>query len=417
MVKSKGRDRKKVICLPPAIRSDTGFISDRSSVRFINPVLISTVAVSLLSFAINANAEIHPFNSQKVTLSPTAEVGEIFNDNVTYVKNGKKADFITELKAGLRLNYESRQHYLDLYAEDIQRLFVENPGFSNNVQNAQLNYLYDITEHNRLRLKDSFTHYAEPRSFEDQFGRTGGRYDTLTNTFESEFAQDLSDRLSGSITYGNGFTLFSRKDLRDSVLNSGGTELRYFLSSATMISVGYRFSHRYFTSSDKSPSSSISTHAFTAGAKRYLTQQLYLEGKGGMDLFDSDSGLRAKPRFSFAVNDDIDKITTLQIFKFEKRSNVTAYQSDIFDYWEVSTGLSRELRQRLRGSLYAFYGNGKYKSQQRTDNLYGLNVSLIYDFLEHLQGEVGYSFSINASDQSSASYWQNQVGLRLRYFF
>lgn len=375
-------------------------------------------AACLFIAPVNGAAEIHPFNSKKLTLVPVFEAAEIYDDNITFTKTNKRRDFITELTAGLNADYESRKHYLDFYGEIVQQLFIDNTDFSNNAQSGRLAYLYEISDQQSIRAEDRFSHYEEPRSFDDEFGRDNGRYDRARNTFKLTYAQEFNERLSAETFYGNEFNLFSRESLRDSLLNRAGTDLNYSFSSATMVSVGYEFIHRVFESSGGSPSSSVSTHGITTGVRRYLTKNLYLDGRAGVDLIKPDtSDLNIEPRFTISLNADVGKLSTIQFFKFEKRSSVNSFRNEVFEYWQISAGGFRQLRERLTGGANAFYGNGEYTPTGIEDNLYGFNTYMEYEISEDLSVNLSYSLSITDSNIAFREYVKNQASLKFAYAF
>ena len=357
-----------------------------------------------------------PLESKKIHTEILAGTGETFDDNVTLVKSNEKQDFITELSAGLRLSYEGERNTGGIQFEDFQQLFSSHHEFNNNAQKANASWETEITKMSSLKFTDDFSHGEEPRSFEDEFGRSRGRYSTSRNNSDLFYSHELSKRFTFNVGYGNQFNLFSRSDLRDSMRNIAKVSLDWGLNSESTLSWIYQYANYQFASSDTLGADSANSNGLGLGLKQYLSKQLYMNLGGGMDIihnFSNDNLLR--PYAEFGLTSEPDERTKIKLLSFEWRSQANPYQTSIFESWRVSGGITRELRKRLKGSLTGFFGSGEYKELDIHDYLYGTKAELVFEVRPELFLSLSYGFSITSSNQDSRDYSKNVTNLKLSY--
>jgi len=346
----------------------------------------------------------HAYKFGEVDVRVRGNASETYDDNITYRKDDTRSDLITALTAGIGAKYEGRLFNFDLVGNVTQQLFADNPNYSNNSQDFTLQALSELSKYDRVNLRDTFSHTYEPRSFEEAFGVTTGRYSYFRNRLYADYTRDIMKNLSAILRYTNAMDMPLRDDLSDSYLNSGGGELDYSLSSATIVSASYDFSLRSFD-----PGSDAYTHAFAGGLRQYITKQLYFDGRAGADYVISyNKQDYFKPMFGATLTDELDQNTVASV-SFMLQSYTNAYSQDVFDYWQVSGDLKKQLLQRLNIALSAFYGRGKYLSLDIKDDLFGCNAGLVYDFTEHIRGSITYRYSNAASTSRAREYSKNTV--------
>ncbi len=293
-----------------------------------------------------------------------------------------------------------------------QQIFPRYSEFNKNSQELTLNGLQELSKYDRVTLKDAFSHTYEPQTFEEAFGRETGWYSHYRNGFNLGYSRDITRQASISARYANELDKYSREDLSDSYLNSIGAGFNYALTSQTIFSLSYDFANR-----KSDPGTDAQTNTFAAGARRYLTEQLYLDGRVGLDYINSYNNTKyTKPSFLVSVTDEIDK-NTRSTLAFKKQYYTNAYSEDVFNYWEISGILNRQLLERLGCSLSGFYGNGEYMASNITDKLLGANIGLTYSFNEHLKGNLNYNYSNVTSTRDTREYLRNRVSLGLNMEF
>ncbi len=351
-----------------------------------------------------------------------ADVAEVYDSNVTFRSENRIDDLITELTGGLETVYTGRKHFLSVIGKVRQQIFAENSDFNNNAQFADVDYNYDITERDKIRFFDDFSHAEEPSSFDEDFGGVDGRFSRVRNSATLEYTREISKQFSMAGRYGNSFDLLSRSDLRDSVVNRGGIDANYFLSSASMFSLFYEFIHRHFsgsstpTATGTDSASNAGIHEFMGGYRRYFSQQLYGDvraGVGVVDDFGRDTLI--KPVFSAALTTDADERTQLRLFAFEYRASTSSFEDSVFTSWRFSTGIRRELTKKLSGELGGFFGMGEYETQDREETLFGATLRLKYELSERWAVMGGYSTTIRDSSRKTLDYVRHLTFVRLAW--
>jgi len=369
--------------------------------------IIATSIISLTVFLLMPMSA-YPWLDIKVEGS----VSEIYDDNTTFTEENEKSDSITNLTLSLAVKYEGKTQTLKFIGHINQQIFAENHGFNNTSQDFDLIFSSELSKYDRISLENVFTHTYEPRSFEEAFGRTGGRYSYYRNRFNFNYTKDISKQFSLITRYANEINEISREDLKDSYLNKVGFEVDYFTSFATLLLFSYGFANRKF---EYSKDASIQTMAI--GIRPYISKRVYFDGKIGVDFINSynDKGY-SKPLILASLTDEISRNTRAGL-SFAKQYNTDAYTEDIFNYWQTSAFFKRELLKRLRYSLSGFYGEGEYVSLDIIDKLWGANIALTYDFREKLRGNLGYTYSDLDSTDVSREYIKNTVFLSLTVEF
>lgn len=335
-----------------------------------------------------------------------------YNDNITFTKDNRKSDVVSDLKIGLELNQEGKTHSLDFEANIIQQIFGHYGEFNNVSENLAFKLKKELTEHDNITLKDGFSHAEEPSSFEDAFGRTSGRYSTYRNNFGVIYNRDVTEQLSVHTDYTNDLTDFSLKSSSDTTAHKVGFGADYTLDSATIFRPNYSFLRRNF---DNGPSSDI--HEFFTGIRRFLTSKLYLDlepGIGWISGYDDQNYTR--PRYRAALSYDLDDKTVTGI-SYERSYSTNAYTQDLFDNWRVAANWIAQLSSRLQATFTSFVGEGRYVNSGNKQRILGSAVGLNYELTKNSQTSVAYSFSQQDDKNGTSSYTQNLLMLALTFKF
>jgi hypothetical protein len=354
----------------------------------------------------------YAFKAGDADVEVTGSVSETYDDNITYIKDDPKDDFITRASVGLKTKLEGRMRSLELSGHVTQQFFKEYDSFNNTSEDFSVNFLNDFSKYTHLSLTDTFTHADEPRSFEDEFGRTAGRYSYLKNKFNMALSREVKKQLTLTGRYGNEAVTYSRDDLSDSYLNSFGLGCDYAFSSQTIGSLFYDFSQRTFD-----PGKSANTNTLSAAIRQYLTKQLYLDGRTGIEFIDAYNGRNyAKPLLFAAITDEFTE-TTRGSIAFTKQYYTNSSTQDLFNYWQVSSNITRQLLPRLALNFSGFVGEGEYTSLGITDKLKGVSAGFTYDIMKNMRGNLSYSYSTTSSNQVGREYTKNAVTVGMQVAF
>jgi len=360
----------------------------------------------VLSVSFSETSWAYRFGNVDVKLRPS--VNETYDNNITFVKNGKVDDFITHVNFGADVSFEDKMRSLTLSGDVHHSIFLDKSKFNNTAEELNLDFLNEFTKYDRIRVTDNYSHTYEPRSFEDAFGRSRGRYSYHNNYVKVEYSHDVTQQLAVLVKFSNQLNKISSAGLSDSYTNMIGADVFYFINPETRIGIDFEFRKRTFDIGGNSTTDSLS-----ATVRRYITQRLYFDGKIGADFIDSFDGSRlTRPSFEASLTEEVDQVTTAKL-SFTKSYNTTSFATDLFNEWRVSGFLTREITKRLAVSGSFFYGEGEYISSRRKDKLSGASLSLDYDLLHNLKGSVVYSYSEVSSTDNLQSYAKNVVSLGL----
>lgn len=369
-------------------------------------------ALLILSFLIASAPAVMAYEVAGFNVKPRASVTGRYDDNITYAPTNEIDDFITEVSAGLEAKLEGKTRTLTLTGNVSHEIFLDRGEFDNTSGDFTADYKQEIGEYDRFRLRDVFLHSDEPRTFEEAFNRTPGRYSFFRNKFFFDYQHDYTEQMSLTGRYANEMTGFSDNVGRDSMLNSAGAELAYSISSMTRLLFAYDFEIRDFDGGNDAY-----TNTLSFGLRHYFTKQIFFEGRIGADFIETYNGdSLTKPLFRARLTDDINETTSVDI-AFEKESTPNSYTEDIFDYWQISTSLRKQLSERMNAAFSAFYGEGEYVASTREDELLGGYASLSYDFNKNLRGTLKYTYTNVDSNASSQQYTRNTVVAGLSLYF
>lgn len=369
-----------------------------------------TLITLLALAACQARAYAHKIGAFDVNLSGSTR--ESFDDNITFTKENKKEDFITSARVGIEAVYEGKTRGLKLSGSILQNAFLDHTGYNSLAQDFTADFINELSKYDRIFLSDTYSRAQEPRSFEDAFGSTSGRYRIQKNEFSLGYSRDINSQYGLTARYSNAVNTYSRQDMADSYLNSLGLQFGYRESSEFSLSGAYDFTYRHFD-----PGSHAMTNSLGALARAYLTSRLYLDTSAGISFLNSyDKNSYVKPYLGMAVTDEFDENTKGTI-SFTKRYDTNAYSQDLFGYWRISCALTRKLTQRLDAECSFFFGDGEYRSLDIRDKLSGINLGLNYDFKDNIRGGLTYSYSRVDSTLSTREYAKNVVSAGLTVKF
>jgi hypothetical protein len=345
-------------------------------------------------------------------LKVLGSVYETYDDNISYTKTNTKDDYITNARIGLSALYEGKTEALEFKGSVTRHQYVDNSNFDNTSEDFSLSAKKEFSAYQRAVLTDTFIHAEEPSSFEDEFGRTSGRYSYNRNRFNLAYSRDFSKEFTLIGRYANDLDWYSTSDQADSVQNRVGFEGDYIISSQTTVFGAYDFYQRDFD-----PGAKATTNSLTTGVRQYFTKQLFLDATTGVDFIRSYyNDDYTKPRFTLSLTDDIDATTRLTV-AFDKRYYTNSSTQDLFNYWQTSVNFSHGISQRLTFNASGFYGEGTYEFLNIDDTLEGASAGLTCDIKENIKANLNYSYSNTTSNDESREYVRNVVSIGITVQF
>ncbi len=337
---------------------------------------------------------------------------ENYDDNITFVKDNKKEGSSNILSLGLYADYEDKRNVLKLDGNVYHQIYNSHRKYNNTSEDFSLDFSSDISKRQRISIKDNFLHAYEPRSFEQEFGRIGGRYGYYQNRLDFGYQLDLSRRLIAKAKYVNTLDNFNTSDLSDSYLNKGTVAFEYALGELLTFLSSYDFSYRDF-----SPGGSATANTLSSGLRKFLNKRTYIELQGGVDFIESTfSSDYTKPRYSVALSNEVDKDSTA-IVAFLREYSTNPYAQDIFDFYQATANFKRQLSKKISCSLTGLWGRGKYLILDITDRFIGGRLDLVFEPKEGMRFTLGYDYSRADSNVSEREYKRNlySIGMAMEF--
>ncbi len=345
-------------------------------------------------------------------IKPFVTVEGRFDDNITSAETDVKDDFSTFFKLGLEGVYESKTESLTFDGSIDQELFAQEDEYNSTSQYLDLEFKKEFSSHDRILVKNSFTHAERPRTLADEFGTSAGRYDYYLNKFALGYDHDFTEQFAVKLKYANQLYDPSISTISSSMLNKPGFQADYKFSSRTIGSVYYDY-HNY----NFDPDGTAHKHSPAVGVRQYLTEQLYADIKAGSDFIrDANDDDSVHGNFSFGLFNELDEATQAGII-FAKEHSFNYDSSDVFDNWRVSIYGNRQVSQRVSLGGVLFSGGGEFEQSGTKQKFNGVGVKASYDINKNVKATLDYMFSRNDSSSAGDDYKKNTVSLGIMVKF
>lgn len=354
---------------------------------------------------------VYAFQLGTVDIKPFVSTQEKFDDNVRFTNANKQSDWITFLSLGLEGKRETKVDNLSFKGTILQKIFAKENDLNGLSELLGLTYKRELSPYDRLVVDNNFTRADEATSFQDEFGRVAGRYNYYKNFLKLGFEHNFTEQLTGKVRYANEYYNPSLNTLSDSVLNRPGVELAYAFSSQTIGSISYDYSNRVFD-----PDGTVHIHTTQAGVRQYLSKQLYVDAKAGINQITTiNDHHTTRPNFIMGIYNDVDPTTQLGL-TFTRTYDVTYSSSDLFNNWNANLFWAKQLTPRLYLNLSGFTGSGTFETGVK-EKFNGVNATLDYEIKENIKSNLGYSFSRSDTTQVGRDYDKNTAFLGITVEF
>jgi len=335
-----------------------------------------------------------------------------YDDNVTFSKSNKKADVINEFVVGIGLEQEGKTHNLQIEGNITQQIFANNSSFNNTAQDVMVDFQKEITKFDRIHFSNTFLHAESPRSFDDEFGETTGRFSYYKNKFKTEYMREIASDKLLKTWYGNDVYEATRADLKDWQLHNAGLGMDFIKNSTTTWSLIYDF-----ISKNLDPGAQATMHKLASGVKYFFKKTLSMEIVAGVLLIDTyDNKNLTKPSVKITLSNKLSDTTKMNL-SYKKEHYPRGSKEDFFNSWRITANFTQRLFKRLAFMITGFYGEGDFISTNIGDKFKGIKTKLIYDVRENTKAFIGYSLSKVDSSSDSRDYNKNVVELGITFNF
>ncbi len=366
-------------------------------------VWLSVVLITLLfsSFA-------YSFQYKGLDIDMQGTISEMYDDNLEFTKNDKKGDLITNLGFGVNIKYEGKRRSLGFTGQVNQGFNARFRDIKSSSQSLSLHFQNEFSEYDRITLADTFSHSQTPASFQEEFGRATGRRDSYSNSLSLNYSRDISEHLTGNISYNFSQSLFPEEGESNTSQHGLGFNVTY----APDFAFGYSLSFNY-------AKNNFGDALYNTGIN--ITRRIYISKKsfftGGLGFSGSEiNNIHINIIASFTNEVKIDEGTSANI-AFNMGEQLSSEGGGVFRSWEINGNISREISWRLNGLLSLFYGQGTFSSTDITNTLLGANVSLSYLIWEDFNGTLTYSYSNSDSTGGTGGYTRNTITLGISKTF
>jgi len=347
------------------------------------------------------------------------------------------------LNLGLDFKYEGKRRSIDFFGRASRQVFQSASSVRNPSENLSLTFNNEFSKYDTTIFRGTFNHTREPglntaefdlnacrdyyrdsglspsqiestcNDIQAEFERFKGRFDSYNNNFTFTYNRFLTEFLNISTNYRYSRNWSTARAANDSRQNSAGIKANYKYSEATNFTLLYSYQISNYKNGQD-----IYRHAYNVGIRQYITKRLYFDGSIGQDIVSSGSDSIS---FETTLNDEVSENTTASL-SYIQGSEISVFRADTFRNWQSVLNVESSLSEDFSGSLSAFYGRGRYTSQDITDILSGASFNLSYVFWKSIrgsfiQGKLGYAFSNLDSTLKNRSYTRNSINSGISLVF
>lgn len=386
------------------------FIIERL-IKKILSISIKSIGILLLLYAMSASA--YAFQYKDLDLKIQTSVSEMYDDNILFSKENKQEDYITTLTLGLSTAFEGKRQSLDFSGSVNNRFNAKFSDIKNSSEDMSVRYSNQLTVYDAVNLLYRFNHSYTPASFEEALERVVARRESFLHRISFNYRKHISEHFSTVLRYAYRLEKFSEEFREDQYNNHVGINLNYKPSIETTYFFSYTYSQNKFNNV---------VNSLSIGTIRYLTKNLYLDGEVGVNFTSSTSSFtltkndRSSPSARISLTADLDPITVATL-SLQRSDQFSSERGDISTSWQINGQYSRQLLDRLIGSLSVFYGENKSDDSGDKNLFLGGQGAFVYEFVESFTGQLQYVYGRLDSSDKGTGYSRNAVLIGLQKVF
>jgi hypothetical protein len=364
--------------------------------EYVKHIVRFAVAFVLVFFANNVYAyKVYAFDSKEINLDINASVSAGYDDNIAHESSDQKIykDYFSKLGLGLGLHLEGKNRSAHLIGNMWHTFYKDLGDFDETAGDVKVAYIDEISRYDTFKFRNLYYQTFKAGSIEDELGRVRGRYKQLTNDLQLSYKRELGPNLSATASYCN---VYVKSDVSNdssikSYNNSFTLESEYTYSQATSLTSFYEFSKTDYDGIE----SDIGIHTIAAGLRRFITQQLFVDGLAGVSFVE-----RTIDKMNYSGTGGYIKLLMTSQLKnaqirlsVEKSMDANVVRDELLDSWRLSGSVTMQLLKRLSSTMVLFYGNGSYDSLDITEELWGSDIGFKYNFTDRLYSNLHYTHS------------------------
>jgi hypothetical protein len=311
---------------------------------------------------------------------------------------------IARTTLGLQYYLEDKTQSLDILGQLHHQYYFDHTEFNNFSQDIGAFYKKQTSEFHTFGVEDTFTHDQDATTFEDEFGRESGRFDTYINDFSYTDSRQLTPENLLRVSYSNEIKEVDHPDLLDSVENNINIEINQVWSPKTEVFLTYDFLHSYIDLPDNA-----FLHILAPGLKRYLSPKVFLKTYAGLNFVQTYDGENlVRPAYFAELTYTLDETSTV-ILSYKKAHVTTGYIDDVFDQWRTSLEFKKELSERLSGYIKTFTGAGEFVRRDINDEFSAIGTGVSYLVSRNVRANLSFEYSNKNSNVVEREYTKSTI--------
>jgi hypothetical protein len=276
-----------------------------------------------------------------------------YDDNINSEADNEEDDFIALFVLGLEAVSDGRTLDWSLSGELTQEVYTDNSDFTNFGQGLDFAVSKELSKTTAINFSNNFAHYEQPATFEDNFGREAGIYESTLNRMTVDVDQEWGRAISSVLGYGFEYYEADLATIEDSSFHRIFTNIAYDQSNRFSYFLGMEAGFREYEQGND-----LFRHNAEVGVRQAFDDNMTLELAVGAVYFEVDnSDDDVEPRYRVSFNRAIDDRSTLSM-SFIQSAEPLGYSNDVFDAWRFKLDWFYDLTSRLNLTCAAFWVKG-----------------------------------------------------------
>ena len=366
----------------------------------------------------------------EILVTPSCEIHEEFNDNISLATGSGQSDFITSIAPSLGLSRNTERSNINLSAGLNQYWYARKDGLSSQDYSYQGQLAYKLTQRDNLGLGGSYTHSSRLDNINQTTGLAASS-GTKTYSLSTNAGRSLDATTSASVSYSYQRQLYDNPSLVGNATHSVGLGLSKDLGSLLPMlkgSVNTSYTRAVYNNSTNDD------YSLSVGASRNINEKIaWSLSVGARYTYSSFLTLRQTATTLTQVTDSSDNWgwigsaglvytgeKTHGSLSFSQNFAAASGQVGATETTGVSLALGRTETRRLNWQLSAAYNinrssNNQFASLGTNERAYQFGANVQYMLSDYLDLGLQYSHYTDTYRNIGTRADQNKVLLSLSY--
>ena len=421
----------------PGLAADTGTNS-----ALANPAANDSTGLggpatpSIMALPANTTPLAGDANSTRKFYTLTAELREIYDDNVTTASTNPKSSLETDLSPSILVDFPSPDgDFSARYTMGLTYYTVGPDTAVNNKESSETTITHDFvaqfshsfTDRFNLAMAEEFRSYTEP-SLDQSTGTSYQNGPYITNVVNGTFSAQWTPLLGTTTTYSNTIVRYDNADVamvQNSIENTGSQVVSFAVFPKITLSFGGILDDLTYDDVSRG----YTSYTGFVGSLWQALPSLSLSGRIGASYTEGSQGqAQATPYAALSLNWNLGEHSSLN-FSYAHEvtpSDVVGADGETSD--RFTAGFNYNITARLSAHLSGILTHSVIEQDQLvvqnfaiavvpvgyTENTYEVDSGLTYNYNQYLDFDGGVTISGVTSEVSGFGYSRDQVYLGVR---